>query len=188
MPRERQIEKGVSPSDYLQAQVEFWMTYHNHKEQMAFAGTGLLLTGSVALSFLNLPQLSHSQAANWLALFLLTIVTALAGIVFVNWELQLRETAAGMLRACGVLIAKWVNSPPKKEDLEFAFNTEGRPMTAALLETYEEVKETYTWYKDPRFIRLVTLVVLVLWAAVAVGHVLFLGFDSGAIQSLLACE
>jgi len=168
----------ISPAQYLLAQITFWETYHHHKEQMGYVATALYLTAAAALSFADLPGLSESPFASWLIFLALVLITGFAGLFFVHWQLSLREFAAAMLRACGVLIVRWTTLAPSPEDLSFVTNPDGRPMTRALLDAYEQVKGTYKWHQNPRFIRIVTLVIMSLWGIVALTHVLYAGFSS----------
>jgi len=174
----------ISPTNYILTQIEFWETYHHHKEQMGFAATGLFLTGAAALTFLQPPALGDSPFATWLIFLGLVVITGLMGVFFVNWELKLREIAASMLRACGVLVVEWLTKPPTSEDLRLVMNPDGRPMTTALSTTYDQVKSTYKWHQDPRTIRQLTVALIVIWGLVALTHGLYVAFSTGAFPAL----
>lgn len=166
----------LSAKDYIQAQIQFWETYHHHKEQMAFAATGLLLTGAAALAFIDPPAIVDSQFSNWVIFLVLVAMTATGGVFFVDWELSLREFAASMLRASHRLSVEWLTSLPSEDDLKLEHNPHGRPLTKALLRTYNEVKGTYVWHQNPRFIRILTDLIVVSWSAVAILRQLTIGF------------
>jgi hypothetical protein len=64
-------------------------TYHNHKEQMAYLGAVAYIGAAAAFTFStrHLPLRCSSLAV--------LVLTAIAGLVYVCWQLRRRDEAAG---------------------------------------------------------------------------------------------
>ena len=173
-PSSKLASSRLSYVEYIQTSIGFWETYHHHKEQMAYVASALFLTGAVATTILDIRSLVAGNLLAWIALLGLVVVTVVAGWLFIFWQLRLRQTAASMLRACGLLLAQWLTRPPSPDDLDLEISPTGRPLTKVLWRTYNEVKGTYTWFESPAFVTTVTLMVVTLWGIAAIVQV-FLG-------------
>jgi Flp pilus assembly protein TadB len=109
--RQASHEFQQASEQYLRLQLEHWELYHHHKEQMAFAATGLYLTGAAALAFAGRPLVIRPLILGWLALFLLVSLTVVLGFVFVLWQYLHRNTAASYVRAYGALLLSLLERP-----------------------------------------------------------------------------
>ena len=88
--------QNLAPHHYLDLQMNYWATYHHHKEQMGYVATALFLTGATTIMFFDLELTSCLE---WARLLFTIIVTLLSVIAFVFWQLNNREFAAHMIRA-----------------------------------------------------------------------------------------
>src|SRR3989304_1930162 len=128
-PSSKLASSRLSYVEYIQTSIGFWETYHHHKEQMAYVASALFLTGAVATTILDIRSLVAGNLLAWIALLGLVVVTVVAGWLFIFWQLRLRQTAASMLRACGLLLAQWLTRPPSPDDLDLEISPSGRPLT-----------------------------------------------------------
>ncbi|MGA2820293.1 MAG: hypothetical protein ABSF61_06530 [Anaerolineales bacterium] len=172
-------------SEYIRAEIAHWGSYHNHKEQMAWGATALFLTGATALSLVQLPRFSISPFLWWL-FPLAVIVTVVAAIRFVWWQLDLREVAANRQRATGILAIRWLVTPPSDADLKVEPDPcSGRPTFPALKCALSEVEQGYRHRgsEDPRIAKRLTIIVMVIWGLAALVHVLYAGFSCAGFRS-----
>ena len=160
--------------DYIHIEIDYWQTYHHHKEQMAYAASALFLTGSAALTFLDISRVIRGSFLAWIALLGIVKTTAILGGLFIFWQLRNREIAAHMLKACGLLLARWLTRAPGGDELAVDTSLAERPLTIALRQAYDEVRNTYNWFESPTFATVVTLIIVALWGIAAISRI-FLG-------------
>lgn len=175
-------EKPDKVQQFLANQMQYWATYHHHKEQMAFGAAALYLTGSAALSFLGIDPIYMNHFVLWLCMIFFLLLTGIIGIAFVYWQLGHRAFAAEMVRTYGLLSIRWLNNSPGKDDLDEAKDPEGRPIANGVLRVYnKEVKDSYDWFQGPNFATALTLVTMVFWGIAAFLRVAYIGFTAYCI-------
>ena len=170
------IAGSVTPQDYIQVSIQFWESYHHHKEQMAYVATALSLTGAVTFTFLDLSNHLSGRPLAWVMLLSVVTLTVIGALIFIYWQLRLRHLAAGMLRACHKLIVLWLTAPPTEDDLQLEISPTGRPLGKALWATYKEVRKTYNWFESPIFISIIAMLLAMIWGLAAILHVFTSGF------------
>ncbi|GEM_PF-1353046 len=100
---------------------EGFLRYHNHKENMAWAGTAAFVAAfGAALISKDWPPAWVSQDLFWQRIATsigITIIAVLAGI-FVKWQLRNRRWASIRVDAIEYLLFTWLGNPPRDEDLK----------------------------------------------------------------------
>jgi hypothetical protein len=86
-------------------------TYHNHKEVMAYTASTLYLSAATAV-LVAAPPVPRS-----FALLLATVILALLGFLYVEWQLRQRQAAAGRAEACSTVASRWLQREPEPADL-----------------------------------------------------------------------
>src|SRR5690348_14078458 len=107
----------MTRSDDLASLRDYWGVYHNHKEQMAFAGTTVYLAAATAMV---MHPTWPKGPPHWLMLKLM-IASIVIAFAFVAWQLRNRETAAGIVSACNHIL--WDDRPPRDTDDPGGANT-----------------------------------------------------------------
>lgn len=144
---------------------DYYGTYHNHKEQMAYGGTILYLGAASAVIF--------KGSAIWgcdvptpvlIGLFLGAFLAALS---FVAWQLRKRELAADIVLACTTLLRTRVGEPdtalPTEPD-----QYKGLDFPRALADRLRHINAERKLLGGPRVSEAVTYFALVLWSVLAV--------------------
>jgi hypothetical protein len=87
------------------------MTYHNHKESMAYNAATLYVAASSALILTKPFWCGYSTEAFIMFIVLLIGIAAMA-LFYVRWQLSMRRDAAVRFGGCTNLAAAWVKSEP----------------------------------------------------------------------------
>lgn len=133
---------------------DYYGSYHNHKEKMAYAATTLYLAAATWV-ILEGSNPWGEVGPVWL-LCILIFAGIATGFAFVYWQLDKRDFAANIVKACTTLAAR--NFKPKEYG--------GLDFPQDLVEKLKKIKETQG-STGPRFSKWVTLFVMLVWTAVA---------------------
>lgn len=106
--------------DFVRAIMDYYETYHHHKEVMAYAGL-TLYAGAVGTILLTdhwpplwfMPSATCRKYVAGAALFLVFLLAML----FVSWQLRLRRLAAQRQAGAQRLLARWITDDPSERDL-----------------------------------------------------------------------
>jgi hypothetical protein len=157
----------AAATHYMTTMHNKWIAYHDHKEHMAFAGTGLYLTGATAFMLIRRPSV---LGIGWIGV-LAILVTAFGGWLFVFWQFNRRAEAAYFSRACGKVLLDWAGGNFQEDALKPIEDHEGRWQATALLEAYKEAKASFKWHQHPWFSGGLTLGLMALWGFAAICHI-----------------
>lgn len=93
----------------------YYGTYHNQKEQMAYTAVALYLGAAGWLAFMDAE--SWNKTRTWQH-YMLFAASALAAFLYIRWQLRNRQIAADIVAACTSLAARWLVKPPTSHDLQ----------------------------------------------------------------------
>ncbi len=91
------------------------VVYHNHKENLAYLATVAYLTGVFAFisgDIYGLRKIIPDVYAQKLA-----IVFPFFVVIFIMWQFTKRWEASAMVDICTTLAARWLDIPPKSDEL-----------------------------------------------------------------------
>ena len=143
---------------------DYFGAYHHHKEQMAYAAASLYLAGSTAVVF-NAHDIMAVADRRPLVLVLLAATSGLA-FLFVYWQLEKREIAAGIVEACNHLISAHQDMPANDP---VAQTWRGVPLPKALTNKLTELDKDDGFLAEPKKARNITLGAMAIWTLAAAG-------------------
>jgi hypothetical protein len=156
--------------EYLRSTREHFASYHNHKEQMAFAATGLYIGGVTALiAQEKLEWIQKLPAWVWLPVVLGLGITTL---LFAWWQLSMREYAAKVIEACDNIRTVWLNSPPDQAATN-ATTYDGKVMPQVLAGELSIVSKNKTENRKRATPRLLTSGIIIAWSIFLIVRILY---------------
>ena len=157
------VEKENNAYNLIISYRDYYGTYHHHKEQMAFSGTGLFLAGVTALIFRD----PSTNTLPWEVPTLL-IVAGLAIFFFIAWQFELRRYAANMVDSCTNLAAIWLNNLPSLESDDLSpkfYNNNCFPK--ALVCEFERIKDSRNFFASAVFSEVLTYLIMLILTFIA---------------------
>lgn len=76
-------------------------SYHHHKETMAWAATALYVGGLLGLAAFEIDGLTGAAART-----VITVLTAIMAVLFINAQFSDRAEAASIIAACNMLVTR----------------------------------------------------------------------------------
>ena len=150
---------------------DYWGAYHHQKEQTAFAVATIFLGAATAVVITPKPLTGDSgfQA--------IALATAVLAIWFVQWQLDYRLLAADLVAACLNLQTKWLGTAPTADDIKaepfmYRGKRKAYDLPLALVNELNAVRAHRRWNDGTKIPAYLTLVLMILWTAVAAFRVL----------------
>lgn len=160
--------QALAVTDYLRETRQYYAAYHNHKEQMAYAGTALYLAALTAVALspgtMWLPSIRTLLYAKGV------VALAVVGFAFVGWQLRNREYAANIIQACGDELTRALS--PQHGYLDLTPTKVGyHAFPAFLAERVRGIDAGRLWLEGPRVSEAITYLVMLIWFVVALVRV-----------------
>lgn len=163
----------MEPKDVVLTQIQHYAAYHVQKETMTWTAATVFVGGAAVLVAAD-PFWARWSSFSFLAFLTVLILTAAFAAMFVHHQFRRRRTAAHYIHALGNVATRWVSAPPQPEDLRTVkmehFTSAGQLALSAISQEFDQLMkgDTEIWWD-----RVLTFVVMGLWAAAAIIRVWF---------------
>ncbi len=147
---------------------DYYGSYHNHKEQMAYGATVLYLTGAtfVTLNGDTIKDSIKDSSVPWFAVIGLFFLALSFTSLFVWWQLSKRRLAADIVEACITLLTQLAANPTAKLETQAA-SYEGLDFPKALVDTLGSNRAKRKFFQSPIVSEGLTYFAIALWSICA---------------------
>ena len=143
------VARRCDPCQLLFALIESHELYHSHKEQMAWLGTALWVSGAAYLLGAKAPLWKNDLPAG--LVYALIVTAAAAGFAFVWFQFRGRERGAAWSNACITVAARWATTGPTERELEpMPFKKERIEFPRAVTEEATRQLDGWRGFNGPR--------------------------------------